>query len=160
MLRAFRATAPAELQELLRDPPAAAAALAGHAAAGAGRQRPAPACRPALARDIAASIVAAQQRGEQRAITFYTQQAETIRLVEEQLAAAARDSPPAQEGAAAHRTDAEQDCARGEDAMRIARYRNTRYWAVIDTEGTLVCLCVYRKGALEVVRRLQARTTA
>ncbi len=31
--------------------------------------------------------------------------------------------------------------------MRIARYRNTRYWAVIDTEDTLVCLCVYRKGA-------------
>ncbi len=42
----------------------------------------------------------------------------------------------------------------------IARYRNTRYWAVIDTEDTLVCLCVYRKGALEVVRRLEARTTA
>ncbi len=38
--------------------------------------------------------------------------------------------------------------------------RNTRYWAVIDTEDTLVCLCVYRKGALEVVRRLQTRTTA
>ncbi len=44
--------------------------------------------------------------------------------------------------------------------MRIARYRNTRYWAVIDTEDTLVCLCVSRKGALEVVRRLEARTTA
>ncbi len=83
------------------------------------------------------------------------QQAETIRLVEEQLAAAARDSQPAQEGAAASLTDAEQDCARGGDAMRIARY-----WAVIDTEDTLVCLCVYRKGALEVVRRLEARTTA
>ncbi len=89
------------------------------------------------------------QRREHWPITFYTQQAETIRLVEEQLAAAA-----------APLRDAEQDCARGEDAMRIARYRNTRYWAVIDTEDTLVCLCVYRKGALEVVRRLQARTTA
>ncbi len=116
--------------------------------------------RKALARDIAASIVAAQQRGEHWPITFYTQQAETIRLVEEQLAAAARDSQPAQEGATASLTDAEQDCARGEDAMRIARYRNTRYRAVIDTEDTLVCLCVYRKGALEVVRRLEARTTA
>ncbi len=101
--------------------------------------------RQALARDIAASMLAAQQRGEHWPITFYTQQAETIRLVEEQLAAAPL-------------TDAEQDCAG--DAMRIARYRNTRYWAVIDTEDTLVCLCVYRKGALEVVRRLQARTTA
>jgi hypothetical protein len=39
--------------------------------------------------------------------------------------------------------------------MRIARYGNTRYWAVIDADGTLVCLCVYRKGALEVVRRMQ-----
>ncbi len=114
--------------------------------------------RQALARDIAASIVAAQQRGEHWPITFYTQQAETIRLVEEQLAAAASERQPAQEGAAAPLTDAEQDCAG--HAMRIARYRNTRYWAVIDNEGTLVCLCVYRKGALEVVRRLQARTTA
>ena len=41
--------------------------------------------------------------------------------------------------------------------MRITRYQNTRYWAVIDTDGTLVCLCVYRKGAQEVLRRLQAR---
>ncbi len=48
--------------------------------------------RQALARDIAASMLAAQQRGEHWPITFYTQQAETIRLVEEQLAAAARDS--------------------------------------------------------------------
>ncbi len=114
--------------------------------------------RQALARDIAASIVAAQKRGEHWPITFYTQQAETIRLVEEQLATAARDSKPAQEGAAAPLTDAEQDCAG--NTMHIARYRNTRYWAVIDTEDTLVCLCVYRKGALEVVRRLEARTTA
>ncbi len=52
--------------------------------------------RQALARDIAASMLAAQQRGEHWPITFYTQQAETIRLVEEQLAAAARDSQPAQ----------------------------------------------------------------
>ena len=39
--------------------------------------------------------------------------------------------------------------------MRIERYGNTRYWAVIDTDGTLVCLCVYSKGAAEVVWRLQ-----
>jgi len=37
------------------------------------------------------------------------------------------------------------------------RYGNTRYWAVIDTDGTLVCLCVYRKGAEEKVRRLQTK---
>ena len=44
--------------------------------------------------------------------------------------------------------------------MRIERYRNTRYWAVLDEDGTLVCLCVYRKGALEVVQRLQATNNA
>ena len=37
--------------------------------------------------------------------------------------------------------------------MRLARYGKTRYWAVIDTDGTLVCLYVYKRGALEVVRR-------
>ncbi len=31
-----------------------------------------------------------------------------------------------------------------------------RYWAVYDDAGELVCLCVYRKGAREVVRRLTA----
>ncbi len=37
--------------------------------------------------------------------------------------------------------------------MRIERDRNTRSWAVLNEDGTLVCLCVYRKGALEVVHR-------
>ena len=41
--------------------------------------------------------------------------------------------------------------------MCIARYGNSRYWAVIDPAGTLACLCVYRKGAQEVGRRLQAQ---
>ena len=46
--------------------------------------------------------------------------------------------------------------------MRIERYGKTRYWAVIDwavidADGTLVCLCVYKRGALEVVRRLAGR---
>src|SRR5262245_31114432 len=40
--------------------------------------------------------------------------------------------------------------------MRIEQYRNTRYWAEIDTADTVVCLCGYRKGAEEVMRRLQA----
>jgi hypothetical protein len=40
--------------------------------------------------------------------------------------------------------------------MRVERYQNTRFWAVVDMTGTLVCLCVYRKGAVEVVKRLQA----
>jgi hypothetical protein len=37
--------------------------------------------------------------------------------------------------------------------MRIVRYG--RFWAVYDLADVLVCVCVYRKGALEVVRRLQ-----
>ena len=39
--------------------------------------------------------------------------------------------------------------------MYIKKYGKTRYWAVIDIDGTLVCLCVYRRGAAEVVKRLQ-----
>jgi hypothetical protein len=37
--------------------------------------------------------------------------------------------------------------------MTIAKY--ARYWKVIDTEGALICMTVYKRGALEVVRRLQ-----
>jgi hypothetical protein len=39
--------------------------------------------------------------------------------------------------------------------MRIERYGNTRYWAVYASDGALICITVYRKGAAEVVRRLQ-----
>jgi hypothetical protein len=38
--------------------------------------------------------------------------------------------------------------------------RHNRFWKVLDTDGTLICLTVYRKGAEEVVRRLQAHTAA
>jgi hypothetical protein len=41
--------------------------------------------------------------------------------------------------------------------MSIVRYGKTRYWAVMDADGTLVCLCVYKRGAREVVRRLASR---
>jgi hypothetical protein len=37
--------------------------------------------------------------------------------------------------------------------MRITKYG--RYWAIYDQANVLVCVCVSRKGALEVVRRLQ-----
>jgi len=39
--------------------------------------------------------------------------------------------------------------------MRITRYGKTRYWAVYASDGALVCITVYRKGVVEVVRRLQ-----
>ena len=35
--------------------------------------------------------------------------------------------------------------------------RRGRYWAVYDRHDTLVCLAVYRRGAREVVRRLNQK---
>jgi hypothetical protein len=37
---------------------------------------------------------------------------------------------------------------------RIGRYKR-RWWAVYDEGGELVAVCVYRKGAMEVLRRLR-----
>jgi hypothetical protein len=39
--------------------------------------------------------------------------------------------------------------------LRIARYHNRRYWAVWD-EDELVVVTLYKRGAQEVLRRLQA----
>ena len=39
--------------------------------------------------------------------------------------------------------------------MTIQRYGRTRFWAVYDGDGTLVCVTVYKRGAIEVVRRLK-----
>jgi len=41
--------------------------------------------------------------------------------------------------------------------MTITRYGNTRFWALYDEDGTLICVTVYKKGAEEVMRRLQAK---
>jgi len=38
--------------------------------------------------------------------------------------------------------------------MSIRKYGG-RYWAVYDSAGALVCVCLYKKGAAEVLRRLQ-----
>ena len=38
--------------------------------------------------------------------------------------------------------------------LHIAQYRNTRYWAVCEGHQ-LLCVAVYKKGALAVMRRLQ-----
>ena len=40
--------------------------------------------------------------------------------------------------------------------MSIRKYGG-RYWAVYDSAGALVCVCLYKKGAVEVVRRLASR---
>jgi hypothetical protein len=44
--------------------------------------------------------------------------------------------------------------------MRIERDSNTKFWAVYASDGALVCITVYRKGAAEVVRRLQQALAA
>ena len=38
--------------------------------------------------------------------------------------------------------------------MTLSRYKATRFWAVRDGAGALVCVCVYKRGAQEVIRRL------
>lgn len=39
--------------------------------------------------------------------------------------------------------------------MIVERYKR-RFWAVKDEKGKLICVCVYRKGAREVRRRLRS----
>ncbi len=43
--------------------------------------------------------------------------------------------------------------------VTVERYRTTRYWAVYES-GELVCVTVYKKGALSVKRRLEAARSA
>jgi hypothetical protein len=38
--------------------------------------------------------------------------------------------------------------------MTIRMYGG-RYWALYDDAGELVCVCLYKKGAAEVLRRLE-----
>jgi len=40
--------------------------------------------------------------------------------------------------------------------MSIAKVKNGRAWAVIDDDGTIIALVLYKRGAIEIVRRLTA----
>jgi YD repeat-containing protein len=40
--------------------------------------------------------------------------------------------------------------------MTLTRYKRTRFWAVYDAAGQLVCVTVYKKGARAVIARLLA----
>ncbi|HEY0152956.1 MAG TPA: hypothetical protein VGB92_13220 [Longimicrobium sp.] len=40
--------------------------------------------------------------------------------------------------------------------FRVEKREWTRWWKVLDPAGELVCLTVYRRGAREVARRLNA----
>ena len=48
-----------------------------------------------------------------------------------------------------------RECPLSESPFRISRYRYSRFWAVYDGDD-LVAVTVYRRGAEEVRRRLQA----
>jgi hypothetical protein len=39
----------------------------------------------------------------------------------------------------------------------ISKHGRSRFWAVRDPAGVMVCVCVDKRGAIEVVRRLEAK---
>jgi hypothetical protein len=45
-------------------------------------------------------------------------------------------------------------------SITIAKHGRTRFWAVRDADGELICICVYKRGALEVARRLVLHSTS
>jgi hypothetical protein len=40
-------------------------------------------------------------------------------------------------------------------SINVSRHKHTRFWAVRSADGELICVCVYKRGALEVARRLE-----
>jgi hypothetical protein len=36
----------------------------------------------------------------------------------------------------------------------VSKHGRSRFWAVRDPAGVMVCVCVYKRGAIEVIRRL------
>jgi hypothetical protein len=45
---------------------------------------------------------------------------------------------------------------KGPSKMIIRKYKQTRNWAIYDRNGELIAVTLYKKGALEIVRRLSA----
>lgn len=43
-------------------------------------------------------------------------------------------------------------------AYRIEKHKHGRFFNVLDPDGQLVCVAVYRKGAAEVIRRLEDKS--
>ncbi|MCZ7636890.1 MAG: hypothetical protein M5U12_13090 [Verrucomicrobia bacterium] len=46
------------------------------------------------------------------------------------------------------------------NGFTVTKHGRSRFWALRDRAGVLVCLCVYKRGALEVARRLGEREPA
>ena len=40
------------------------------------------------------------------------------------------------------------------NGITVTKHGHSRFWAVKDGAGELICVCVYKRGALEVARRL------
>ncbi len=49
----------------------------------------------------------------------------------------------------------EVEAEKKQSGYTVQRHGASPYWQVLDAEGELVCLTVYKRGAKEVVRRLQ-----
>jgi hypothetical protein len=45
-------------------------------------------------------------------------------------------------------------------AVSVTKHGRTRFWAVRDVGGDLICVCVYKRGAIEVARRLTLDSTS
>ena len=45
------------------------------------------------------------------------------------------------------------------NGFTVTKHGRSRFWALRDGVGDLVCLCVYKRGAVEVARRLGERET-
>jgi len=39
--------------------------------------------------------------------------------------------------------------------MKVEKYLNSRFWAVYDDAGQLICLAVYKRGAYEVANTIE-----
>jgi hypothetical protein len=50
--------------------------------------------------------------------------------------------------------EAQGNGATAKAGYTVRKYGKSRFWAVIDAAEELVCITVYKRGALEVVRRL------
>ena len=44
-------------------------------------------------------------------------------------------------------------------SITVSRHKHTRFWAVRSASGELICVCVYKRGAMEVARSLEAGFT-
>ena len=62
-----------------------------------------------------------------------------------------------------YKIPARHQARRATQALSLGGYlvqRRGRFWAVLDAAESLVCLTVYKRGALEVVRRLASSKLA